>query len=323
MQKASCVVVLGALVLAAGSVVVGCSTESGPIGVPGTRATGDGAGGGSTTLPEDGDGNESPGADPGTDEPAPDPGSDDAGSGGADAGDPGASGALPDVFQDFAPWQGALSPDGIWRIAGDWVGTGGNMLVRDNATLTDTYAGEASRGFLSLVSTAKVLRGGEIQTVPAYGYGYYEVRMKVASEPGVCDSFFWIQGGKDSYGPLEWDVEFLTNESWIRTPDKGKVHLTVHFQGDTWDAYIADLPFNPAKAFHRYGFLWKTGQMDFTVDGKVIHTFKNAGFTSSRTGVIMMNSWTGNKDWGGGPPTNDATTVYDWVKFYKDAPAIP
>ncbi len=34
---------------------------------------------------------------------------------------------------------------------------------------------------------------------------------------------------------------------------------------------------------------------------------------------IMMNAWTGNPSWGGGPPSQDATSHYDFVKFYDGA----
>ena len=42
------------------------------------------------------------------------------------------------------------------------------------------------------------------------------------------------------------------------------------------------------------------------------------------TGYIMMNTWSsGNPNFGGGPPAQDATSVYDWVKFYPNATSIP
>jgi beta-glucanase (GH16 family) len=208
-----------------------------------------------------------------------------------------------------------MSPDGIWRIAGVWTGTGGNVLDPANAQVVGGYAGETG-GFLLLTSRANVLRGGEIQTLPTYSYGYYETRMKVASVSGLCDSFFWIEQG---YGPHEIDIEFLTNESWIGSASSGQVHLTLH---PSEQAYILHLPFNPSRGFHRYGFLWRSGHLDFTVDGAVAHSFDDADLATPVPGYIMMNTWTGAPDWGGGPPTADATTAYDWVKFYPGATAV-
>ena len=36
-----------------------------------------------------------------------------------------------------------------------------------------------------------------------------------------------------------------------------------------------------------------------------------------------MNTWSGVSNFGGGPPSQDATSVYDWVKFYAGATSIP
>jgi beta-glucanase (GH16 family) len=214
------------------------------------------------------------------------------------------------IFEQFNGWTGNTSPDGIWRIAGTWVGTGGNTLEPENVAMTG--------GLLTLTSLASSKRGAELQTLTTYGYGYYETSMQVASTPGICDSFFWIQ---DGYGPREWDVEFLTNEPWVGTPDTGKVHLTLH---PSEKSVVIDLPFNPSKALHRYGFLWKAGTIDFTVDGTVVKSFADASLSSTAKGFIMMNSWSsGDPNWGGGPPTKNAVTTYDWVKLYENAAAIP
>jgi hypothetical protein len=249
-----------------------------------------------------------PDAKPASDAPAPD----------STPGDTGTTGSPPTIYEEFNPWSGNTSPDGVWRIAGVWTGTGGNVLDPALAKLTSTYAGESSSGFLSLTVKANEMRGSEIQTLAGYGYGYYEVRMKVSPTPGICDSFFWIEA--PSYGSREWDVEFLTNEPWISSSSSGKVHYTIHPSGKS---YIANLPFNPSKGFHRYGFLWTPGKIDYTIDGQLSYSFTDASLNSSAKGFIMMNAWTGNPNWGGGPPTQDATTVYDWVKFYAGATSIP
>jgi hypothetical protein len=223
------------------------------------------------------------------------------------------------IYQEFMPWCSVRSPDGIWRINGPWKGTGSNLLDPALAQLSSTYKGE-SGGFLSLKVQADALRGSEIQTVtlPGYGYGYYETKMRVTPVPGVVASFFWIEA--PNYGPREWDVEFLTNEAWINSSNSGKVHLYIHPSNLT---YILDLPFNPSLAFHRYGFLWVPGKIMFTVDGEAAYTFADPSLSTAAKGFIMMNTWTGNPNWGGGPPNQDATTLYDWVRFYPDVTSVP
>lgn len=242
----------------------------------------------------------------------------DAASPGAEGGDTGSPdedapppGIEPTLFQPFDGWSGNVSPDGVWRIAGTWVGTGGNTLEPKNAAMKD--------GLLLLTSKANTKSGAEIQTLEDYGYGYYEVRMQVTAVSGVCASFFWIEGGKDSYGPHEWDVEFLTNE--LSSDGGAKVHFTIHPKETS---IVVDLPFHPSKALHRYGFLWKPGTIDFTADGTIVKSMSDPSLETSVKGVIMMNSWTsGDPNWGGGPPKSDATTSYDWVKYYDGATTVP
>ena len=227
------------------------------------------------------------------------------------------------VAQDFhTPWNGLRSPNGLWRVNGPWVGTGGNLLDPTLAQVAAAYSGTPNRALLLSVAASEK-RGSEIQTLHGYGYGYYETRMRVASVPGVVASFFWIE--EPNYGPHEWDIEFLTNETWDRPGSEiGAVHLTVHptSSADTQN-YVLALPFNPATAFHRYGFLWAPGQIIFTVDRQPAHTFMASGLMTNARGFIMANTWTGNPNWGGGPPDKRATTAYDWIRFTAGVSRIP
>jgi len=235
----------------------------------------------------------------------------------------------PALFQDFRPgWADNRSPDGLWMINGVWVATGNNTFDPANVTFTETYPGEESRGFMYFKSEANVLNGSEVQTTksgPLYGYGYYEVRMKVtgvgdpAANRGVCVSFFWKR--KD-YQRAEWDFEFLTNGDWITSPDSGVVTMNYHLDNGRSKGHYQALPFNPSKGFHRYGFLWQPTRLDWTVDGEIVYSFASPA-VASEPGYIMMNSWTGNRNWGGLAPAEDAVSVYDWVKFYPDVTSVP
>jgi beta-glucanase (GH16 family) len=215
----------------------------------------------------------------------------------------------PLVHQNFHPWKGTISPDGIWRLNGVWVGTYGNTMDPAHTKMTWDY-GTSTSGFLSLSVKANELRGSELQslTTPGYNYGYYEGRMQPSSVPGVVDSLFWIE--QPNWGPHEIDIEFLTKEF---TSTSGLVHFTLHPSNQT---YILTLNFNPSAAMHKYGFLWTPGEVDYYVDGQFVHGFSDSNMKTSAVGYIMANTWTGNPNWGGGPPTSNATSVYDWILFY-------
>lgn len=235
----------------------------------------------------------------------------------------------PEMFQDFIPgWSNNTSQDGLWTINGIWVGTGRDTLDPANITFTDTYSGESSTGFVYLKTKANSMLGSEIQTrksCPCYGYGYYEVRMKVTkvgdpvNKRGVCASFFWK---RQNYGSAEWDFEFLTDGLWITSQDSGQVTMNYHLDDERSAVHYQNLPFNPSTGFHRYGFLWQPNRLDWTVDGQIVYCFIDPG-VASNPGYIMINSWTGNVNWGGNPPRQDAVTVYDWIKYYPNVTSIP
>jgi hypothetical protein len=261
---------------------------------------------------------------------------------------PDAGGPL--LFEDFNPadFNGNASTNGLWQIAGPWTGTGSNYLNPANAKLTATYGGQPG-GYLSLsvvatnnqfngscsggASASNPCQGAEIQTngttnIPGstyngsnLRYGYYEVRMKVTSTPGVVISFFWKL---INYGTGEIDIEFLTNEPWATDPSKnGTVYFTV--EGGP-NSYKEQLGFNPTTDFHRYGFLWTPTMLQWTIDGQPSLKYTDPPVTAipaAKGGYIMMNTWTGNANWGGGPPTQDATSEYDWVKYWPDVTSIP
>jgi hypothetical protein len=261
--------------------------------------------------------------------------------------------SAPLINEDFNPsdFNGNDSTDGLWVISGPWVGTGDNYLNPANAALEANYDGEPGGYLLMSVvptsnpfsgtcpdtdSTANPCQGAEIQTNgttdingTTYNgsnlwYGYYETRMKVTSTPGVVDSFFWKMV---NYGNCEIDYEFLTDEPWASYPTiNGDVHLTVDGETGAGLSVEEPLSFNPTTGFHRYGILWTPTQLSWIVDGTTILSYNDPPTTEvpcSSGGYIMMNTWTGNATWGGGPPTSTATSVYDWVKYWPGVTSPP
>lgn len=224
------------------------------------------------------------------------------------------------IYDEFNfSWNESYSPDGLW-CRSSWVATGNNLFTFANAQMLSSYSG-ATGGVLQLSVTANQLEGGEIQSVgdngSSFGYGYYEVRMKLTNVSGCCVSFFWIQS--PGYGPGEIDIEFLTNENDEWGSTSGTVWYSLHPYGGSDKHY---LPFDPSADFHRYGFLWTPTHITFTVDGAAVRTYTD-GIPDPAPGYIMANAWTGNPNWGGGPPAQRATSTYDWIKFYPDVTVIP
>lgn len=251
-------------------------------------------------------------------------------------------GQTPTLYEKFTPPNGSPSQtgtagldtaDGAFQVDGPWIGTGGNDLLPSLAVFTDadpTTLGQPATGYLTLsITPGTPLQGSEIVSTafPGYGYGYYEVMMAVDPTKvsgGVC-SFFLDQAGgtvlNKTYGPGEFDFEFLLNESWVGTTNPGAVHLTTHPSNAT---VTQNLSFNPALGYHRYGFLWVKGSLSFAVDGQIVYVTTSSDVALPPDGMwIFANAWSGTASWGGGPPTEQVNCVYNYIKFWANATSIP
>jgi len=255
-------------------------------------------------------------------------------------------GQTPSLYEQFTPPNGSSSQAGTagldtadkaFQVDGPWVGTGENELLPSLALFTTadpTTLGQPATGYLTLsMSAGTPLQGSEIisNQLPGYGYGYYETLMSVDPTQisgGVCSFFLIAAGGSlnsRTYGPGEFDIEFLLNEAWLGSASSGAVHYTTHPSGAT---YTQTLAFNPALGYHRYGMLWVAGSpyptLSYTVDGQIVHVVTSSDTVSRPNGMWMMaNAWTGDSTWGGGPPSAKTNCVYNWIKFWPNVTSVP
>jgi beta-glucanase (GH16 family) len=82
---------------------------------------------------------------------------------------------------------------------------------------------------------------------------------------------------------------------------------------------VQNLPFNPSAGYHEYRFDWTPEQIIFFADGQLLQEFENTfdGDAPDAPGTLMLNHWsTGNAEWSGGPPAQDAVLTLSYVKAY-------
>ncbi|SJM95749.1 Beta-glucanase [Crenothrix polyspora] len=176
--------------------------------------------------------------------------------------------------------------------------------------------GIATFGLVTSTSCNQSTLGAEYRTNGYYGYGTYSFSMKApAQTSGVVMGAFLYRGPYDNNNgnPAhnEIVIEFVN----------GKVQFNYfhnNIGGHEYTVDIKTLGFDPRNGFHTYGFSWKSGNIQFLVDG-VVKINQTQDIPSVEEGgmKIMMNHWKClQASWCGAAPTTVNTTGFvDWVKY--------
>ncbi|WP_421440505.1 glycoside hydrolase family 16 protein [Agrobacterium tumefaciens] len=130
---------------------------------------------------------------------------------------------------------------------------------------------------------------GGIISKDRYGFGYFEVSMRIASIPAV-DNAFWLTTG-DHY---EIDVV----ESFYPSTATSALHQWAPPPGSTKSAVSTAVKtkVDLSKDFHDYGVLWTPKEMVFAVDGEPYVALKTEGYAKQKAAVRLTNilvPWSG------------------------------
>lgn len=221
-----------------------------------------------------------------------------------------------------------LSPNDALFYASDGYGNGSPFI---NAWKSDHVTFAHHQMELTLDNQANYgyqYTSGEYRTHGFYGYGIYTVRMKPSNQHGVISSFFTFAGPYDvpegttictpeqqagsqqGVHHNEIDIEFLNKDQGpVDKHGQPIPQMQVNFytNDDAYSQrheYLVPLPFNPAMAYHEYGFAWTPAGITWFVDGHAVHRVANTVADptpddGSKTGLdcshttqrIMMNLW--------------------------------
>lgn len=149
--------------------------------------------------------------------------------------------------------------------------------------------------------------GAEYRSVEKYSYGFYSVKMKAASAPGVISSFFTYTGRPWD----EIDIEFLGD-------DTTRVQFNYYTRGVGGHEYVYDLGFDASEGFHEYAFDWQEDSITWYVDGRAV--YRATTNIPSTAGQIMVNIWNvadTNADWAGkfDPEYLPVSAEYQWFGY--------
>jgi beta-glucanase (GH16 family) len=214
-----------------------------------------------------------------------------------------------------------------WSRADGW--TNGSPF--DNAWLADHVLYSGGRLELQLDDAAALgepYASGELRSNAYYGYGCYEASFKPIAVPGVVTSLFTFAGPFDNGGNgkhNEIDIEFLGNQP-------RRVQFNFWTNDDAYatsNELLLDLGFDPAAAYHRYGFRWTATGIEWFVDGQLVHAVNDSTGNPTPKATeslqkIMVNAWPVDETavlWAGQfvYPGAPLRASYEWVRHIAGA----
>ena len=181
-----------------------------------------------------------------------------------------------------------------WSKADGW--TNGspfdNAWLADHVTVAD---GKLDLRLDNVATLGEPYASGELRTNGFYGYGCYEASFKPIMVPGVVTSLFTFAGPYDNGGNgkhNEIDIEFLGDKP-------GWVQLNFWTNDDTYasrNEYLLSLSDGFTADYHRYGFKWTAGGIEWFIDGGLVYsvTDRTSNPTPKATESlhkIMVNAW--------------------------------
>ena len=156
-------------------------------------------------------------------------------------------------------------------------------------------------GKLRIRLPAGTLEGGELESTETYSYGSYAASIKAARAPSSITGFF-LYAPPDFH--TEIDVEIFNDPS-------GRVLFTTYANGEQTNTVEKRLPFDATADFHEYRIDLYPTKAEFSVDGRLLHTFDEGLPGDSMQ--LMVNAW--YPDWlPGKEPENDGHVQVDWIQ---------
>jgi len=185
-----------------------------------------------------------------------------------------------------------LFDENIWGISNKQLGK--TYFKSENVYVQD--------GYLKISLTQNKLEGGEIYTVKKYGYGIYEIRMKLPLAQSSITGFFMYSPPDYFY---EIDMEFFNDSS-------GTLLLTTYSEGNIRNEEKHMLDFDATKDFHDYRFEYSEDNIKFYVDNQFILQYTE-GVPKDEM-QLMVNCW--YPKWLGlTPALEKEELLIDWIKY--------
>jgi beta-glucanase (GH16 family) len=143
--------------------------------------------------------------------------------------------------------------------SGDWFSTEWRreqigMSPRGLALTLAPRMGEGPKPYVS----------AEISTQQDFLYGYFETRFRMPRGAGLVSAFFTFTRPDGVGSHNEIDMEWLGR-------DPRRLELVYHVAGQA-NLQVVRLPFDPSRGFHTFAFEWRSDQIRWFADNRLLHT---------------------------------------------------
>jgi len=156
-------------------------------------------------------------------------------------------------------------------------------------------------GQLGIQLPASRLDGGEARTRALYGFGTYRARIRLADAPSSLTAFFLYRAPDYQQ---EIDIELYNNSS-------RRIMHSTYSGGAQTNTRTLLLPFDATADYHEYEIDYRSGYVQFLVDGSALQTWTTGVPRSTMN--VFVNAWFPSWLAGQAPATNRFTYV-DWIE---------
>jgi beta-glucanase (GH16 family) len=182
----------------------------------------------------------------------------------------------------------------------------GSRWTKEDHNLGRSYLNPANvdvvDGNARLKIPARTLQGAELRSNELYHHGNYSTRMKLPHAPSPITGFFLYRAPDHE---REIDIEVFNDSS-------RRIMFTTYSGGRQTHTVTKQLPFDPTAGYHTYALRYDAGLARFTIDGKVMQTWKTGVPKGSM--YLYTNLWFPN--WlDGRKPLLDSYLYVDWTRY--------
>jgi endo-1,3-1,4-beta-glycanase ExoK len=151
---------------------------------------------------------------------------------------------------------------------------------------------------------------GELQSRAVFSYGTFEARLRTPQGSGLNAAFFTYIGPTSKKPHDEIDFEVLTK-------DTSHVSLNTFVDGKPQNGAVVPVVPNTSTDFHTYAFEWSPDQLQWFVDGRLVHSATTSLPVNPQK--IFLSFWGSDtlSDWMGPfvRPDQPLIMQVDWVAF--------